>query len=156
MIIIDFHIITVNKNIYHIYTSSSSSIFSPYINTVRTDVIGNYPESCMIEGCNLYSFNDRHHHHQQQELSNEELSSVEKQDNVVGGYGGWKILLPRSRLGPDTIHTFDINDTVNIVRLMITYVMMVVMNAMMMIKMMMMMMIVDDNDVVVIDDDDGG
>ena len=113
-------------------------------------MIGNYPESCMIEGCNLYSFNDRHHH---QELSNEELSSVEKQDNVVGGYGGWKILLPRSRLGPDTIHTFDINDTVNIVRLMIMYVMMVVMNAMMMIKM---MMIVDDYDVVVVIDDDDG
>ena len=133
----------MNKNIYiniyihhhyhhHHHHLSSSSISPPYINTVRTDVIGNYPESCMIEGCNLYSSNDRRHHHHQQELSTEELSSVEKQDNVVGAYGGWKILLPRSRLGPDAIHTFDIKDTVNIVRLMIMYVVMVVMNAMMM------------------------
>ena len=94
-------------------------------------MIGNYPESCMIEGCNLHSFNnnnhhhhhhDHHHHdhhHHHQELSSEELSTIEKQDDVVARYGGgWKLLLPRSRLGPDAIHTFDINDTVNIVRLM--------------------------------------
>ena len=97
-------------------------------------MIGNYPESCMIEGCNLHSFNNNHHHHDNhhhdhhhhQELSSEELSTIEKQDDVVAGYGGWKLLLPRSRLGPDAIHTFDINDTVNIVRLMMSMMMMMI------------------------------
>lgn len=57
---------------------------------------GNYPESCMVETACLG------------DCPAEQLTSEELQEAAAGG--GWKVLLPRTRLGPGAQHYFHAAD----------------------------------------------
>ncbi|KAJ1427327.1 galactose-binding domain-like protein, partial [Ochromonadaceae sp. CCMP2298] len=59
--------------------------------------MGNYPESCMVETACLG------------DCSVEQLASPEQQQAAAGS-GGWKVLLPRTRLGPSAKHMFHAAD----------------------------------------------
>lgn len=60
---------------------------------------GNYPESCLIEACSIPRAG-----------SEDEAAALESRfmDETQHGSFPWRTLLPRTRLGPDTRHFFDL------------------------------------------------